>query len=184
MKNVLFLLVLAVGVIFLGSCSSFGPAANNRTEANNASSANMQGNTGPATGDANIYPLKEAVPNSNGANGRTNNAVNVISSGASRPAPDDSRIISELGAVPTETRIFNSHPVLAKVVKTGLPNNQTVKIYVKGGKVIELPGDKIPNIAASADSIMREAGLTMPTPRPDPGSDTKRNDIKKAEQKQ
>jgi hypothetical protein len=177
MKNFLLFSILIAGLIFSVACSSSQPAPNTRTQANNAPAANLQDNTSPATGDANIYPLKESVSNSIPVNGQVNKTT-PKSQGASRPAPDDSRIITELTDVPTETRIFNSHPVLQKVIKTGLPPNQRIKIHVKGGKIIELPGDKIPNMIAPAETIMREAGLTLPESTPNPRAETKKPEQK------
>jgi len=175
----LFSLILVS--VFLAGCSSSEPTApNTRTAANSGNQAvNIQDNTGPATGDANVYPLKEAGNNSLPVNGPANkNTKDPKTQSSSRPAPDDSQIYSELTDVPTETRVFNSHPLLLKVVKTGMPPNQKVKIYVKGGKVIELPGDKIPNMVASAATIVREAGLTMPEAPAQPRGETKKVDQK------
>jgi hypothetical protein len=170
MKNIHLTFVILTCAA-LGACSSDVPVKNaNRTpDGTNISAPPVsEVNTQPTpTTDGNIYPL---------ANSANMGNVKPIKAGTpqGRPAPDDSVIYSELKDVPTETRVFNSHPVLLKVVKTGLPPNQVVKIYVKGGKVIDLPADKVPNMAASSATIMDAAGLKMPVPKEGPNEDVKR----------
>lgn len=173
MKNT-FLTLAILTFAVLGACSSNDTAqkSNKMPDGTNISvPPPTENNTQPAaTTDGNTYPLANSVNM-----GNTKVSLPTKAEGpAGRPAPDDSVIYTELRDVPTETRVFKSHPVLLKVVKTGLPPNQTVKVYVKGGKVIDLPADKIPNMAASAATIVDAAGLKVPVPQERPDEDVKR----------
>ncbi len=81
---------------------------------------------------------------------------------------------------PIETRTFKSNPLLAKVerIYTTL-DNPTVRVYLKDGKVINLPKGKIDNIfSASAQEILNAVG-TAPQ---DDNSPLKENMEKKEKQ--
>ena len=79
---------------------------------------------------------------------------------ATTAAPDDSEITSRMNdkGEPLETRVFKKHKVLAKVERTDL-NNQNVKVYLKNGRVLNLPEGKVENfLTASADEILKAVG--------------------------
>jgi len=59
---------------------------------------------------------------------------------------------------PLETRIFKKHPVLAKIERTDL-NNRNVKVYLKNGKVVNLPEGRVENfLTAPAENILKAVG--------------------------
>ncbi len=75
-------------------------------------------------------------------------------------APDNSEVLSRMNdkGEPLETRIFKNHRVLAKVERTDL-NNQNIKVYLKSGKVVNLPEGRVENfLNASADDILKAVG--------------------------
>ncbi|HLM03446.1 MAG TPA: hypothetical protein VK400_20500, partial [Pyrinomonadaceae bacterium] len=88
------------------------------------------------------------------------------------PAADNSEVLTvlnEKGAV--ETRIFKSHPVLAKIEKTTFGREVQVRVFLKNGKVIPLAPEKIGNfITDSAQQILQSAAVVQP-PQPKPAPD-------------
>jgi len=75
-------------------------------------------------------------------------------------APDNSEVSSRMNdkGEPLETRVFKNHPVLVKVERTNL-DNRNVKIYLKNGKVFDLPESKAGNfLTAAADEILIAVG--------------------------
>jgi len=78
-----------------------------------------------------------------------------------RPAPDNSTFASYLSDDGYEIRIFKDHPQLSRVEKK-ITNDgkQTLKVFLRSGKVIELPGELInPLSTAPAAFILETAGV-------------------------
>src|SRR5437773_291655 len=75
------------------------------------------------------------------------------------PAPDNSEYTSAMdktGAV-TETRVFHHNPQLIKIVKvTRTVTDKSISIYLKNGKVVNLPGDKLQDIKSQPVSVILE----------------------------
>ncbi len=77
-------------------------------------------------------------------------------------APENSYFIAELTDVAKETRVFRDHPQLRKVERIHDGKNQTIRVYLKNGKVVTLPGDKIESISkASSAVILNAAGVRV-----------------------
>ncbi|CAA9379664.1 MAG: hypothetical protein AVDCRST_MAG74-270 [uncultured Pyrinomonadaceae bacterium] len=79
---------------------------------------------------------------------------------ATTAAPDNSEVLSRMNAKgePVETRVFKKHRVLTKVERTDL-NNQSIKVHLKNGKVVNLPEGTVENfLTASADDILKAVG--------------------------
>ncbi len=80
-------------------------------------------------------------------------------------APDNSEISTEMNkqGQPIETRTFKDHPSLVKVVRTYVTlENPQVKVYLKNGKVLDLPKGKIDNIFnVPADEILTAVGVAV-----------------------
>ncbi len=89
----------------------------------------------------------------------------------SRPAPDDSEYWSTLTDVARETRLFKSHPQIKRVEKINDGKKTEVKIFVAGDKVVNVPGDRFPDISrVSVNDFVKAAGLQpIPTKTPTPG---------------
>jgi len=98
--------------------------------------------------------------------------VAAVATKMARPAPDNSTFTSYLSDAGYEIRTFRDHPQLKKVEKrTTNDGKVTIRIFLRNGNVIELPGTAIPILStAPALHIMDAAGLSAPsTPaRPDP----------------
>lgn len=76
-------------------------------------------------------------------------------------APDNSEVISQMNekGQPLERRTFKNHPVLAKIERIDL-DNQNIKVYLKSGKIVNLPADQADNfLTARADDILKAVGM-------------------------
>jgi len=173
-------------LLFLLSLGIFAACSSTETGTNSAgNNANMPV-TRIDTVNINAQNADVNAFNPIGANANLSN-VQVIKPGKvnmspmGKAAPDNSEIFAELGEVPIETRVFKNHPQLIKVVKSGIPPNQSIKVYLKGGKIVDLPGAKIANLGTEpASSILQAAGI-QPAPPPPAGA---RDPSKKTDQKQ
>lgn len=80
-----------------------------------------------------------------------------------REAPEDSTYTSSLGTTALEVRTFKKHPQILKVEKTIDGTKQTVKVFLKNGKTVDVAPEKLPNIAtASSATILEAAGIKAP----------------------
>ena len=81
-----------------------------------------------------------------------------------RPAPDNSTFTSYPTDAGYEIRTFNNHPQLLKAEKKIAPDGkQSVKIFLRDGKIVEVPGTKIPVLAtAPAATLIEAAGFKQP----------------------
>lgn len=93
---------------------------------------------------------------------------------STRPAPENSEFAVLLTDVVLERRTFKSHPQLLKVEKVTDREKKTIKVYLKDGRVVEIPGEKIDSIStASSTAILQAAGLGSPADVRKPNSKTK-----------
>jgi hypothetical protein len=201
MRSKLVLLVGLAGIIIIGACSSSAEdkaAANNggaNTQKNTNSLPIPDGNTEVVTngmvvpahpGDANL--ASNAAPSDGiqqpgmmhkrldkmreaGATGEKVDPA-ALALKSARPAPDNSTFTSYLSEAGYEIRTFNNHPQLLKVEKKTESNgNQTVKIHLRNGQVVQRPGKDIPILSTvPAATILAIAGITPPQTRaPDTG---------------
>ena len=86
------------------------------------------------------------------------------------PAPDNSEIstaMNKQGQI-IETRTFKDNAELAKVVRMNVDSdNQAVKVYLKNGKILDLPKGRIENIfAAPAAQILQAVGVASQKTKP------------------
>lgn len=80
-------------------------------------------------------------------------------------APEESEYTSELTDVAREVRTFKNHPQLLKVEKTIKSDSQTVKVYLRNGKVVTISPDKVRSIRYdAASSFLAAAGVIPPPP--------------------
>jgi hypothetical protein len=85
-----------------------------------------------------------------------------------QPAPDNSTYTVVLADAVRESRIFRAHPQLAKVEKVTDTSGATIKVYLKSGQVVSLPGDRIPMLStAPASAIMNAVGAPAAAARRD-----------------
>jgi hypothetical protein len=193
-RNLIAILGIAGGLM-VGGCTSASDdkpkAANsvvNTAASNSVAISNGTEIVPPQPADANGQPssnstnglerpgdsLKaklEAMRKSGKSEGGEDAAV--IAQKHAQPAPDNSTFASFLTDAGYEIRTFKSHPQLLKVEKkTSADGTQALKIFLRGGKVVELPGQRITSLSnASAAYILEVAGI-QPVPQPQPKAPT------------
>lgn len=195
MRSGYFVILGLTGTLALGACSSSSPEKSN-TKANSTNAANIvaainsdNSNTvvvsngmvvTPEGADANTVSTSSSdalqPPDMPGRLGDKRNKLNssagnvdaaTLAMKSARPAPDNSTFTSYLTDAGYEIRTFNNHPLLLKVVKrTANDGSQTIKVFLRNGKIVELPGATIPLIAsAPAEVIAGAAGIQPASPR-------------------
>jgi hypothetical protein len=194
MRNKFFVLLGVAATLTLAACSSSNegkPTANgNAASGVNAPVAATSSNSGnsntnlvaaaPQAGDANVTSSDAPMPGvlSPQMQNRFDKAQkNGVPSGPpvdaaalamklARPAPDNSTFTSYLTDAGYEIRTFKDHPQLKKVEKkTTNDGTVSIKVYLRNGKVIDLPGQAIPNLSSiPAILIMDAAGLPSSPP--------------------
>jgi len=168
MKKFLSLFILAV---FATGCSSAPTTTNtttNTTESENKNPTNT--NVETAAGNSEKPPvLKFGIdknakggrfPNPNATGGIDVKNVKVVT--PTRPASDNSQVASTMNkeGTPIETRTFKSHPILLKTerIYTDI-QNPNGRVYLKNGKIVELPPDPSINLSiAPANEILKAIG--------------------------
>jgi hypothetical protein len=175
MKQFFCLVILAV---FLNGCST-APSGENaiRTNADISELNNPDPNSLPQTNANNSL---SGSLTTFGANNQMSGEKKLANKNAApldpnakpitQPAPDNSEFQSMMNnqGQPVESRVFKNHPALLKVerIYTDL-ENPVVKIYLKNGKTMNLPADKIGNpMEASAAEIMNTLGADNSLPGP------------------
>jgi hypothetical protein len=118
--------------------------------------------------DANSYPIqnmavsKQNVKNWGAKRAGVTDAAPIEATPMAYPAPDNSEISSTMNNnVPTEIRTFKNNPMLVKMERIFVDvKNPQIKVYLKNGKVVNVPPGKISNPATvSADEILSAAGI-------------------------
>jgi hypothetical protein len=171
MNGIIKIVIIAAVSISIGGCSGSSSESVLNSPAN-GSTPNAANNAPLSNTNAGLipYPGTENTNGSPAANGNVK-VVNIDSTqlkptNPAVPAPDNSEISTSLnqqGAV--ETRIFKSNPVLAKIEKTSFGKDVQLKLYLKNGRVIPLPAEKIKNFTTdSAAQILQVAGIQSPKP--------------------
>ena len=169
--------------IFYISCSSSSTVKTNVNSNNsnitvvgqvNTNAVNQINTNIEVQADANSYPIqnmavsKQNVRNWGGKKGGDTDAAPIEATPMTYPAPDNSEISSTMkNNVPTEVRTFKNNSMLIKMEKKFVDvKKPQIKVYLKNGKVVNVPSGKISNSAtASADEILSAAGIA-PKPAP------------------
>lgn len=169
MNGIIKIVIVITIAAFIAGCS--GASGENRAtaNANTSNPANSVTVSNANPGDLIPYPGTE---NSNGSPSNANVKVTNIDpqkikpTNPAMPAADNSEITSTLNEKGgLDTRTFKSHPLLAKIERTTEGREVRLKVYLKNGKVIELPPGKIGNFANdSAAQILQAAGVQSPPP--------------------
>jgi hypothetical protein len=171
MKGIIKIVIIAGVSISINACSGSSSESVLNSPATNANTTNSANNAAASNTNAGFIPYP-GTENTNGVPANVNAKVVSIDpqqlkpTNAAMPAADNSEIVmalNEKGAV--ETRTFKSNPVLAKIEKTTEGRNVGLKVYLKNGKVIPLPPEKIKNFTVdSAEQILQAAGIQTPKP--------------------
>lgn len=165
---------LAIYTIFLYGCSS--PATetkvNGNSPSNTATVVNSDAVNAEVTANTNQPYVRGTMINKNsrdemlagkGQSGAPPEPIIPTAESTPQSAPDNSEITSLMDAKGQmiDTRTFKNNPVLAKIERNVTDaKNPQVKVYLKNGKVINLPPGKLANpTGASASEILIAAGL-------------------------
>jgi hypothetical protein len=174
--ELLSVFVLAALFSACGSATETNTAATNSNSANRNSSNVVYGQ--PVPGNSN-------PSNFNGANVNVDRPMNAemqrleqiranankagsgkIPSVNERPAPEDSTISATLTDVAREVRTWKHHPLLSKVEKIYDGGDGKIKVYLKNGKVIDLPGSSITQLGqVSSATVLSLAGISQDPPQ-------------------
>lgn len=174
-----FFIVLAASVI--SACSSsaetarVSPSSNAKTPpaVNAPANANSDQAVTTENGQANVDANTPGSPMDAAVN-RGKKLVDTPASGPPpplrfEPAGDDSEVAASMRPDGTvfEVRVFKTDPQIAKVELTWLsPTEKAVKLYLRGGKVMDIKTDKIPNLKTTTLKQLREAFGIQPPPPP------------------
>jgi len=167
-----FVFILTILSVF-SACSTNAPTNATTNAANTSANTNTVAMTNSSPSAMTAYNGVQNV-NPNAFNATNDNLKTVPYQPkkdempyGSRPAPDDSVISSgSRGKDFLETRTFKSHALLSKVEKIMDGKTTKYKVYLKNGKVVDAPADKMENFAAMApESILDVIGM-LPKPQP------------------
>lgn len=176
-------------LIISGGCSSkvetnsppggANPAANSSTSNANGAAAT---NSNPAA----VQPYNGVQNLNPNAFNATNDNLKVIKYEpkkdelpyGSRIAPDDSILSSgSRGKDFFEMRTFRSHAVIAKVEKITDGKTTKYKVYLKSGRVVDAPADKMINFAAMApENILDAIGMLPKAPANQPAKPSEKKE--------
>ena len=204
MKRVFFAALGLVAIFITGACSSATeekPSAqangtNSNTNTSVAAVENGATVSPPLAADPNAANAAAAdpmqMPGANRLDGKLkalkdgggapidNAQIEAMARKNARPAPDNSTFTSYLTDAGYEIRTFNNHPQLLKVEKRIGTDSQSIKVFLRGGRVVELPGSSITALAsAPASSILSAAGVQQNTVTPQRPSKSEGADAKK-----
>lgn len=199
MNRALFATLGLVAIFIAGACSSATeekPSAKTNSTTNNANIASVQTGTEvspPVAADPNAVNATGAPMDGPAAN-RLQSKMNALRDDGqpvdnakvqamalknARPAPDNSTFASYLTDAGYEIRTFKNHPQLLRVEKKVATDSQTLKVFLRGGRVVELPGNSISTLAtASANAILAAAGVQQ-SPAPQKAGPAGASDVKK-----
>lgn len=169
MKN--FVVILLIALIATG-CSSNQTSTSGNAAQNSNTAVNVPGAENPTLSGA-VNGVPNLNPNAfNSPTTVTTPKPYVAKPGelsyGQRSAPDESVVSSESrGKDFVETRTFKNHETLAKVEKITDGTNTRYKVFLKSGKVLDGPADKLQNFTAMAPASILESVGIAPKP-PDP----------------
>ena len=163
-----FFYLIIISIFFI-SCSSSSTVKTSVNSNNSDIAVVKQTNANvEVQAEANSYPIqnmavsKKNVRNWGGKRVGATDAAPIEATPMAYPAPDNSEISSTMNNdVPTEVRTFKNNPMLVKMERILVDvKNPQIKVYLKNGKVVNVPPGKISNPATvSADEILSAAGI-------------------------
>ena len=178
------------GILIMSACSSASTERtgdNANTSSGRNSNAGLVANSGDAmpvfpananaanftSGDraeASNSSLRNAAPKKTGGTISNVEALEAARKSA-KPAPDNSTFFAYLADAAYEVRTFKDHPQLLKVEKeTQGDGKSNVKVFLRGGKIVEMDGNQIPQLSMiGAQMILERAGIPIETPPTRPG---------------
>ena len=183
MNRVIISAVAMAGLLVLNACSSNDGNSAKTISNENVSGANTVKSgdqiTAPQSADANALAAAPGDsiqdPNSNAKQSKfdaakkgsgepiDNAAAEAMALKGGKPAPENSTFASFLTDQGYEVRVFKDHPQLLKVVKIIGSQKSSIKVYLRGGRVVDLTGNAIINLGSVPSStILAAAGVQTP----------------------
>ncbi len=174
---------LVLGALFFAACGgaadepvakSGNTVANNRPAVVQPGNAEQPSSAAPPANAANAAenPLTiarnkkiEAMRQSGGDPNAPKPDIEAVLKQSTRPAPENSEFSFALLDILVERRTFLKHPVLAKVEKVTEGQKKTIKVFLKDGRTIDLPGDSIESLSTAASVVILRAAK-IDTARP------------------
>lgn len=136
--------------------------------------AGNAGNRGPNANDANAIKViqtnantNRADPNANTVSSNKTAVVPAMSSPTPLPAPDNSTVKSEMlrDGTAREVREFKDDPTIIKVERRISSQKDRYFVYLRNGKVVEAPADKMKDYRIFAPAnILEIIGVKPPSP--------------------
>jgi hypothetical protein len=163
-----YFLVIAILVVS-GSCTSNPPAnttiggAENQPANSNPANAVAATNANPAVEMKAYNGVQNINPNAFNAANDNLKVIPYVPKKDEMPygtriAPDDSIVSTgSRGKDFVETRTFKNHALLSKVERIMDGKTTKYKVYLKSGKVLDAPADKMSNYTAMAPNSILEA---------------------------
>ena len=186
MKYIVIVVLLISGSLMAGACSSSTPAEEKQAARGNTNVTSANSNVTAVTNGAEVQPPQNADANATTASSdelhRPGDSLNAkfdkmrksgvsgppanpaeLARQNSRPAPENSTFTSYLTDAAFEVRTFNNHPQLLKVEKKITSDGkQTLKVFLRNGKVVDLPAQSISPIATTPTSVILQAAGVQP----------------------
>lgn len=176
------LAILLSATFLIAACGSNAEntGVNSNGAANTASNPAAQTNQNPANATNMIVVKPEDLANYNANTGTrvvVNNPTGDQVKPTAFPAPDYSEYTTVMNkdGLPVETRVFKENAQIDKIVRSWKsPKEKKISVYLKNGKVVELPGDKFENInTVPVAAILEAAGAKPQNSAPETVKDTK-----------
>lgn len=193
-----FVFIIAI-IAVLSGCSSNEATNTTKNNANTTSPVLSPANVSNSTATANVNSSEMqpygGMQNVNANNINASNSPIVFTPKQSqkdqlpvgaRIAPDGSVINSgSRGKDFYEARTFNNHPVLAKVEKIMDGKTTKYKIYLKNGKVLDAPAEKMGNFeSVSPENLLEIVGMSPKTSLNQPADSEQKKEIEKQSNKE
>jgi hypothetical protein len=154
MKNAVYLKFIMAVAVFGFACSGGNKPTVERAANNDGIINSNRAPDSPNTDDRQLNPRDRK--------NRANRVVNPSGTPETpefRPAPEDSEAavtMADDGSI-MEIRVFKSHPRLEKVESTWVdPKEKKLKIFLKGGNVIELKTDRVASLQSTTTAELLE----------------------------
>lgn len=180
MSRVIISAVALAGLVVFSACSSTTVETSAKNENVNGVVAVKSGDqvAAPQTVDANSATTTQGDLQSGVATNRLqskidaakkstepidNAAVEAMALKNAKPAPENSTFTSFLTDSGYEIRTFKDNPQLLKVVKIIGAEKSSIKVYLRGGRVVDLTGNAIINLnTVPSSTILAAAGIQPP----------------------
>lgn len=130
-----------------------GNTISNKTVANATTTVNTNSNA--------VSDVANKVQSANSSETVAANRTTVTAPTAHKQtAPEDSTYSISLAGEAVETRVFNRHPVLAKVEKRMGSTKPSMTIFLRSGKMVSVDPKKVPQLKTALSSeILTAAGI-------------------------